>query len=104
MENELSIVYTEGKIFVGKIMISTPEGGTECVSHLKDCIECLPMLSGDGRYMIIGNVIGTLSIPNNALTAILSKDSNYYKNYMQVTTGVEVVQPSPEAWTKRRIN
>ena len=98
METKLVIIFVQGKIFVGK--------HKEFIKDLlEDCIECLPLMTPDGRYMIIGNLIGTLTIPKDCVIAEVSKESMYYKNYYQVTSKVEVVNPTPNFGSgPRRVN
>ncbi len=98
METNLMIVFAQGKIFVGK--------SKEYVKDiLEDCIECIPLMTPDGRYMIIGNLIGTLTIPSDCVIATVSKDSMYYKNYFQTTSKLEIVNPIPPNFgSGRRIN
>ena len=98
MESMLMIMFVQGKIFVGKSMPGTTD-------RLEECIECVPMMAPDGRYMIIGNLIGTIQIPKDCLLGEVSNDSMYYKNYFQATSKVEVIQPNPfDSSGKRRIN
>lgn len=98
METSLTMIMVQGKIFVGKEIQGIKD-------TLSDCIECLPMLSPDGRYMIIGNVIGTMTIPKDVLIFTLSKNSMYYKNYFQTVSSIEVVTPAPNFGSgPRRVN
>ena len=97
METNLLIIFAEGKIFVGK--------RKEYVKDLlEDCIECIPMMTPDGRYMIIGNLIGTLTVPKDCVVATISKESMYYKNYFQTTSQVEIIKPQPNFGSGRKIN
>ena len=98
METNLMIVFTQGKIFVGK---TTKLMDGSLLTTLEDCIECIPLMTPDGRYMIIGNLIGTLTIPKDCVIAEVSKDSMYYKNYYQTTTNVEVVNPGQNLGPRR---
>lgn len=99
MDYNLLLIYAQGKVFVGKgFPISDP-------SYLEECIECLPTMTPDGRYMILGNLLGTMDIPKDCVLVTLSKESLYYKNYIQTTTGVEVVKADPRFGSgPRRVN
>lgn len=88
MENELVLVCVNGKTFVGKLE-TLPEGG----KTLMECIETIPVMGANGQYMILGNLLGHFKIPGEALIITLSPESIYYKNYFQVTSGVQIVKP-----------
>jgi len=92
METILKIVFTEGKIFVGKQIVD---------NLLDECIECISLMTPDGRYMIIGNLIGVMTFNKDATIGTLSKDSMYYKNYFQTTSNVEIIRPNNFSSGKR---
>lgn len=103
MDYSLMLIYTQGKMFVGKECIKSPGADEEYITYLEECVECLPMMTPDGNYMIIGNVLGMLEVPMDCVKVTLSKDSIYYRNYYQVTSKVEVVSVKPASgpWPKR---
>lgn len=89
MENgTVVLVLLQQKTFVGKLMA----GNSPNEKVLTDSVEVMPIINTQtGSPMMVGMLVGTITLPSDAVVAILSKESMYYRNYIQTTSNIRVV-------------
>jgi len=82
---DLAIIISHNKLFVGRFRENPDE---EKQDSLINAVEMLTIMDPKGGLLIIGNRFGDIFIPEEALVATMTKDSNYYDSYFKTTAGI----------------